>query len=178
VVGNDRDGIPDASDADLWVFSFDSLVRAQEALLATNRLAQRRHLDLEDAAIVTLRKGRVRLIQTRDVNPSQGAVGGAWLGTLAGFVAGLPLVGAVLGAAAGGLYARLLDFGIKNDAMRAFGATLEGERSALFLLVRDCHRLRALHEVTRFPARLERSSAAPDVVAQVRERLMVDPWDG
>jgi len=173
-----RVGIPEGSDSDLWVFTFDTLLRAQEALLAANRLAQRRHLELEDAAIVTLRKGRVRLIQTRDVNPSQGAVGGAWLGTLAGFVAGLPLVGALLGAAAGGLYARLRDFGIEDDAMRTFGATLDGDRSALFLLVRDCHRMRALHEVARFPARLERSSAAPDVVEQVQGRLAVDPWDG
>ncbi|MDA3023461.1 MAG: hypothetical protein O3C70_01930, partial [Actinomycetota bacterium] len=56
-----RSGIPDGSDADLWVFSFDGLMRAQEAMLAVSRLSARRHLDLEDAAIVTLRRGRVRL---------------------------------------------------------------------------------------------------------------------
>jgi len=176
--GDARRGIPDGSDADLWVFSFDSEIRAREALLAVSRLVARKHLDLEDAAIVTVRSGRVRLSQTRDVNPSQGAVGGAWLGTLAGFFAGLPLVGAALGAAAGGLYARLRDFGIEDDAMKEFGRTLEGDRAALFLLVRDCHRMRALYEVARFPARLERSSAAADLVEQVRARLAVDPWDG
>lgn len=174
----ERRGIPDGSDSDLWVFSFDGEIRAREALLAVSRLVARKHLDLEDAAIVTLRKGRVRLAQTRDLNPAQGAIGGAWLGTLAGFFAGLPLVGAALGAAAGGLYARLRDFGIEDDAMKEFGRTLEGDRAALFLLVRDCHRMRALHEVARFPARLERSSAASDVVGQVRARLALDPWDG
>lgn len=174
----ERRGIPDGSDSDLWVFSFDGEIRAREALLAVSRLVARKHLDLEDAAIVTLRKGRVRLAQTRDLNPAQGAIGGAWLGTLAGFFAGLPLVGAALGAAAGGLYARLRDFGIEDDAMKEFGRTLEGDRAALFLLVRDCHRMRALHEVARFPARLERSSAASDVVDQVRARLALDPWDG
>jgi uncharacterized membrane protein len=51
-------------------------------------------------------------------------------------------------------------------------------RSALFLLVRDCHRMRALHEVSRFPARLERSSADPALIAEVRARLPIDPWDG
>jgi len=173
-----RVGIPDGSDADLWVFSLDSMVRAQEAMLAVSRLSARRHLDLEDAAIVSLHRGRVRLTQTRDINPAQGAVGGAWLGTLAGLFAGLPLVGAALGAAAGGMYARLRDFGIDDGAMKEFGRTLEGERAALFLLVRDCHRMRALHEVSRFPARLERSSADPDLVEQVRGRLSTDPWDG
>jgi len=173
-----RQGIPEGSDADLWVFSLDSMVRAQEAMLAVSRLSARRHLDLEDAAIVSVRRGRVRLTQTRDINPSQGAIGGAWLGTIAGLFAGLPLVGAALGAAAGGMYARLRDFGIDDRAMKDFGRTLDGERVALFLLVRDCHRMRALHEVSRFPARLERSSADPDLVDLVRGRLAVDPWDG
>ena len=85
---------------------------------------------------------------------------------------------AARGAAAGGMYARLRDFGIDDTEMKAFGRTLEGERSALFLLVRDCHRMRALHEVARFPARLERSSADTALVAEVRSRLAVDPWDG
>lgn len=173
-----RSGIPDGSDADLWVFSFDGMLRAQEAMLAVTRLSSRRHLDLEDAAIVSLRRGRVRLTQTRDLNPAQAAVGGAWLGTIAGLLAGLPLVGAALGAAAGGMYARLRDFGIDDRAMKEFGRTLEGDRVALFLLVKDCHRMRALHEVSRFPARLERSSADPGLVDEVRSRLQVDPWDG
>ena len=176
--GDARAGIPDGSASDLWVFSFDGLERAQEAMLAVSRLARRNHLDLEDAAIVVLRRGRVRLLQTRDMNPAQGALGGAWLGTIAGLLAGLPLVGAALGAAAGGMYARLRDFGIADAEMKAFGRTLEGERAALFLLVRDCHRLRALHEVSRFPARIERSSADPALVETVRARLAVDPWDG
>lgn len=173
-----RAGIPDGSASDLWVFSFDGLERAQEAMLAVSRLVRRNHLDLEDAAIVVLRRGRVRLLQTRDMNPAQGALGGAWLGTIAGLLAGLPLVGAALGAAAGGMYARLRDFGIADAEMKAFGRTLEGERAALFLLVRDCHRLRALHEVSRFPARIERSSADPALVETVRAQLAVDPWDG
>jgi len=173
-----RAGIPEGSDSDLWVFSFDGLERAQEAMLAVSRLARRKHLDLEDAAIVIVRRGRVRLLQTRDMNPAQGAVGGAWLGTIAGLFAGLPLVGAALGAAAGGMYARLRDFGIADGEMKQFGQTLEGERAALFLLVRDCHRMRALHEVSRFPARLERSSADAALIDEVRARLVIDPWDG
>jgi uncharacterized membrane protein len=175
---DERHGIPAGSQSDLWVFTLDSFLRAQEAMLAVSRLVARGHLDVEDAAIVTVRRGRVRLAQTRDINPSQGALSGAWLGTIAGLLAGVPLVGAALGAAAGGMYARLRDFGIDDTAMKEFGAGLDEDRAALFLLVRDCHRMRVMYEVGRFPARLERSSADPSVVEQVRERLVVDPWDG
>jgi uncharacterized membrane protein len=107
--------------SDLWVFALSPPVRAQEALLAAGRLAARGALDLEDAAIVTNRRGRVRIVQTRDVNPSQGALGGAWLGTLAGLLAGVPFLGAAIGAAAGGLIAKLRDYGIDDAAMRASG---------------------------------------------------------
>ena len=173
-------GVPEGSDADLWAFAFDSPLRAQEGLLASMRLVARGHLKLEDAAIVAKVRGRVRITQTKDVSPAQGAVGGAWLGILAGLFLGPggPIVGAALGAAAGGLFAKLRDIGIDDDEMRRMSDELSDDEAALFLLVQDCHRMRALHEVSRFPGRLLASSADPDVVAAVTERLAVDPWDG
>jgi uncharacterized membrane protein len=162
--------------ADLWVFVLSPVIRAQEALLACTRLAAKGHLRLEDAAIATNVRGRVRIQQTRDINPSQGALGGAWLGTLAGLFAGLPFVGAALGAAAGGLMAKLRDYGIDDAAMKRIAVDLGDDEAALFLLVQDCHRVRVLHEVGRFPARLLRSTADPDVVTAVQERLAIDPW--
>jgi uncharacterized membrane protein len=170
--------IPAGSDADLWAFVFDSSLRAQEALMAAMRLVARTQLKLEDAAIVAKVRGRVRITQTKDVSPTQGAMGGAWLGILAGLFLGPggPLVGGALGAAAGGLFAKLRDFGIDDDEMRRMGEELADGEAALFLLVEDCHRMRALHEVSRFPARLLVATADPDVVEQVRGRLAVDPW--
>jgi uncharacterized membrane protein len=171
--------VPEGSDADLWAFAFDSSLRAQEALLAAMRLVARNQLKLEDAAIVARVRGRVRITQTKDVTPSQGAVGGAWLGILAGLFLGPggPLVGGALGAAAGGLFAKLRDIGIDDDEMRRMGEELGDGEAALFLLVDDCHRMRALHEVSRFPGRILASTADPELVAGVRERLAVDPWD-
>lgn len=170
--------VPATSDADLWAFAFDSSLRAQEALLAAMRLVARTHLQLEDAAIVAKVRGRVRITQTKDVSTSQGAVGGAWLGVLAGLFLGPggPLVGGALGAAAGGLFAKLRDIGIDDDAMRQMGEELAEGEAALFLLVADCHRLRALHEASRFPARILASTADPELVEEVRGRLAVDPW--
>lgn len=172
--------VPEGSDADLWAFAFDSALRAQEALLAAMRLVARGHLKLEDAAIVAKVRGRVRITQTKDVSPAQGAMGGAWIGILAGLFLGPggPIVGAALGAAAGGLFAKLRDIGIDDDEMRRMSDELADEQAALFLLVTDCHRMRAMHEVSRFPGRLLASSAAPELVAAITERLAVDPWDG
>jgi uncharacterized membrane protein len=171
--------VPEGSDADLWAFAFDSSLRAQEALLASMRLVARQQLKLEDAAIVAKVRGRVRITQTKDVSPSQGAVGGAWIGILAGLFLGPggPLVGGALGAAAGGLFAKLRDIGIDDDEMKRMGEELADGEAALFLLVEDCHRMRALHEVSRFPGRILAATADPELVQEVRSRLAVDPWD-
>jgi uncharacterized membrane protein len=166
------------SSADLWAFAFDGPLRAQEALLAAMRLVGRKQLELEDAAIVTRVGQRIRITQTRDVSPGQGAVGGAWLGILAGLFLGPggPLVGGALGAAAGGLFGKLRDYGIDDDRMRAMGEELADGEAALFLLVGHCHRARALYEVGRFPGRLLATSADDELAASVREKLAVDPW--
>jgi uncharacterized membrane protein len=164
------------SDADLWAFVFDGPLRAQEALLAAMRMVGRQQLKLEDAAIVTRVGGRVRIQQTRDVSPTQGAVGGAWLGTLAGLFVAAPLVGAALGAAAGGLFGKLRDHGIDDGEMRRLGEELADGEAALFLLVEECHKVRALHEVSRFPGRLLTTSVDPELASEVASRFAVDPW--
>lgn len=178
VVAHTR-AVPEGSDATLWAFAFDTSLRAQEALLAAMRLVARGQLTLEDAAIVTRVRGRVRITQTKDLSPGQGAMGGAWLGILAGLFLGPggPLVGGALGAAAGGLFAKLRDLGIDDDTMKEMGEELADGEAALFLLVEDCHRVRALHEVSRFPGRLLASTAEPELADQVRSTLARDPWD-
>jgi uncharacterized membrane protein len=166
------------SSADLWAFAFDGPLRAQEALLASMRMVGRKQLTLEDAAIVTRVGSRIRITQTRDLTAGQGAMGGAWIGILAGLFLGPggPLLGGALGAAAGGLFGKLRDYGIDDDRMRAMGEELVDGEAALFLLVEDCHRARALHEVSRFPARLLATTADEELAATVRETLAVDPW--
>lgn len=169
----------EAVTADLWAFRFTDPVMAQEALLAAMRLQRNDHLELDDAAIVVRDdNGRTRIVQTRDVSPGQGALSGSWLGLLAGlFVPGGPLVGMALGAAAGGLFAKLRDKGINDDEMKQWGDQLDNGQAALFLLVEDCHRARALHEVGRFPATVLTSTGDADLVATVADLAAADPWE-
>lgn len=167
-----------APGATLWTFVLSHPLLAQEALLAAMRLQSRKHLDLDDAAIVhKAAGGRVRIVQTKDVSTGQGALSGSWWGLLAGlFIPGGPLLGAALGAAVGGIFAKMRDIGINDDQMKQMAEQLEEGESALFLLVMGCHRARALHEVGRFEARLLFTTADDDLAEQVRERLAVDPW--
>lgn len=162
----------------LWAFVLAHPLLAQEALLATMRLQARGHLDLDDAAIVHKTEGgRVRIVQTRDVSTGQGAISGSWWGLLAGlFIPGGPLLGAALGAAVGGIFAKMRDIGIDDEQMKRMAEQLGEGESALFLLVTDCHQARAMHEVSRFEARVLYSTAPDDQVERVRERLAVDPW--
>lgn len=162
----------------LWAFTLGHPLLAQEALLAAMRLQARGHLGLDDAAIVHKAEGgKVRIVQTRDVSTTQGAISGGWWGLLAGlFVPGGALIGAALGAALGGIFAKMRDIGIDDDQMKQMAETLQPGESALFLLVTDCHRARALHEVGRFEARVLHTTADPELLDQVSERLAVDPW--
>jgi len=169
-----------AAHADLWAFAFRDPALSQEALMAALRLTAKSHLSLDDAVIVTKdERGKVRLMQTRETTPFQAALSGSWLGLFAGlFVPGGPLIPMALGAAAGGLFAKLRDRGINDDEMRSWGDRLDDGSAALFLLVEDCHQARVLHEVGRFEATVLTSTASEELVAVVADRLAVNPWDG
>jgi hypothetical protein len=74
------------------------------------------------------------------------------------------------------LFAKLCDIGIDDARMKAMEDDLAEGEAALFLLVADCHRAHALHEVARFSGRLLASTADEDLVEVVRDRLAADPW--
>jgi uncharacterized membrane protein len=134
----------------LLAIRFDEPLKAQEMLIAMMRLQKRKSIEMDDAAIVTNEGGRVRLHQTKDANPSQGAATGGWFGVLAGLIFMNPVVGAVLGAAIGGIWAKLHDIGISDDQMREMGESLGEGEAALFVLLTDAYPTHLAHELRRF----------------------------
>ncbi len=164
----------------LVALSFDHPLKAQEALLAAMRLQERGHLKLDDAAIVSKGAGgRIRIQQTKDINPGQGAVSGSWWGILAGIFAGQPLIGAALGAALGGLWAKLRDLGIDDDEMRRLGEKLPNEHAALFVLIVEASLPVVLAELRRFDGGLLFDQLDEDTRAKVIESMGagVVRWD-
>ena len=164
--------------AELVAFRFDEPLKAQEAMLAASRLSGRGRLKIDDAAIVIKHtEDRVQLVQTRDTNPAQGAATGSWLGMLAGlFVPGGILIGAALGAAVGGIWAKLRDIGIDDDEMKRMGERLEVGHAALFLLVTDWHRAHVAHELARFDGTVHATTFDDDCRAWLDETLADPPY--
>ena len=156
----------------LLAMEFDGSLRAQEALLASLGLHQREAIRIEDAAIVSKdAAGRIRIHQTRDVGPGQGAMAGTWVGMLAGLLFMMPLVGAALGAAIGGIWAKLRDIGISDREMKEMGETLEPGSAALFLLFEPLATTSLVRELRRFNGRVLRSTLPDDLTAEIAAAL-------
>ena len=156
----------------LLAVELDDPLRAQEALLASLRLHQRQAIRIEDAAIVTKDAGgRIRIHQTRDVGTGQGAMAGTWLGMFAGLLFMVPLVGAVLGAAIGGIWAKLRDIGISDREMKEMGEGLAPGFAALFLLFEPLAPTTLVREMHRFNGRVLRSTLPDDLTEEIAAAL-------
>ncbi len=159
--------------------AFSESMKAQEALLAAMRLQKNGRLKLEDAVIaIKMDSDKIRLVQTKDVSAPQAAASGSWWGLLAGLFVGGPIVGLALGAAAGGIWAKIRDIGIDDDEMKRVGETLQPGEAALFLLIADGHESHALWEASRFEGRLLVSTFGESMSERIREALAktVNPW--
>jgi uncharacterized membrane protein len=162
------------TDSTLIAIKFDEPLYAQEMLLAFARLVKRGSVEMEDAAIVTKEDdGKIRLRQTRDVMPAQGAASGGWVGALVGIIGGPVgmLAGGALGAAAGGLFAKLRDVGIDDDQMREMGDRLAKGDAALFVLMGSYDVTSVVLELRRFPGVLFHSNADGAIEERFREEL-------
>jgi uncharacterized membrane protein len=156
----------------LLAVELDDALRAQEALLAALGLHQREAIRIEDAAIVAKEAtGRIRIHQTRDISTGQGAMAGTWLGMLAGLLFLMPLVGAALGAAVGGIWAKLHDIGISDRELKEMGESLAPGSAALFLLFEPLATTTLVREFRRFNGKVLRSTLPDDLTAEISAAL-------
>lgn len=144
--------------SDVLAIAVTDPLLGRELLLAATRLGKRGSVELTDAALVGLnRKGNPHITQTRELNPSQGAMLGAWWGSLIGLlVFGMAgwLVGAAAGAGLGWWRAVRRDVGVPDDWMRSLAERLyPGEVAAVFEM-RNVYPTHLIRELRRFEGRL------------------------
>ena len=121
---------------DLIVITYASEARAEEMRTKILGLQSEYLIELGDAVIAVKQPdGHVKLNQLFSTT-AVGAAGGAFWGTLIGFIFLMPLAGAAIGAASGALSGKLTDFGINDDFMREAAASLQSGNAALFLLIK------------------------------------------
>jgi uncharacterized membrane protein len=136
----------------------DNRLLARELLLAGTRLSQRGSFKLTDAALVMLnRRGKPRIVQTREMNPSQGAAAGVWWGGVLGLLLfGLAgwVAGGVLGAGLGWWRAKSRDTGVPDDWMRHLADRLSPDETAVVFEMKDVYSTHLLRELRRFSGRL------------------------
>lgn len=160
----------------LNVITFDDPMRAQELLLAMTRLASHGHLQLQDAVFVTkTEEGRVRVHETSDLTPGEGALSGGFWGLLFGTLLLGPAGGLAVGAASAGtgaLMGKLIDAGVHDDFVAQIKAEVEPGRTALILLTEGGDATRVEAELERFAgARLLWSNLPPAARREIEAAL-------
>lgn len=142
-----------AGDQEILAVVLDKPTRASELLLSLMNLAAEDKLKMHDAVIVAKdEEGKANVVETVDVTPARGALAGSWWGMLAGLIIGGPLFfGAALGgAAAGALYAKLVDKGLEDQWVKDMAAWISPGTSALLLLVESGFDPEVVEELRRY----------------------------
>ena len=114
---------------------FQTAAAAEAALPTVHELDHEQDVSVRDAAIVVrTATGRIELVQTREIAPGEGLVGGGTVGLVAGLLFGLPVGGALLGLAGGAVFG-MRDTGIPDSRLRELGADLKPGHAVLCVLV-------------------------------------------
>ncbi len=156
--------------------SFDDMYRAQEFLSAATRLSANKRLVLKDAVIVAKNdNGHAVVRETTDPQPARSAVSGAvWTGLL-GLLLGGPvgwLAGTAVGAGAGAVTAKVLDYGIPDEWVEWFREAVLPGTATVALLVTDLDREALIAEVERFSgARLVYANLDDRTLERIRKAL-------
>jgi uncharacterized membrane protein len=149
-----RPAQPDAPSKVLVGITLEDAYRAQELLVAVNRLAAKGRLHLLDAVVVLKNDdGHTHVKETIDPTPGRTAFSGAVWAGLFGLLLGGPvgwLAGTAVGAGAGAMTAKVIDLGIPDDWVEWFRAAVRPGTATLALLVSDLDVDALVAEARRF----------------------------
>jgi uncharacterized membrane protein len=131
---------------------------------------QKQHLiRLADAAVaVRTLDGKLRIKQVVDLT-SQGALGGAFWGLLAGIIFWMPLLGMAVGTLVGAISGSLSEYGVADDFIEEVSRSIEPGQSALFILVIDATADRVIEEIKPWSPKVLRTNLSREQEAKLRD---------
>ena len=163
----------------LFAACFDNETQAGEALKDFRSMEREGAIDLIDAvAIVRNKDGKVSFQETADPSGKTWAKRGAIAGGIVGLIFPPSILGAAaVTAAAGGVWGRIRDKGIKDGDLKAIGESLEPGSSAIIAIAEDrvVEQLeRGLAGYAKLASHALSAEAAAHIVAEVDEVDEVD----
>jgi uncharacterized membrane protein len=160
--------------SDLIVAAFDDEFKAERVRLDLLQMQHDHLVDLEEAAVVLHKKdGKVKLHHVTHFTAPL-ALGGGFVGTLAGLIMLNPavaLLGLVAGTGMGAVIGSLKEIGIDEKFMKDIGAHLKPGTSALFIVAQKAKPEAILKELKKFGGKVLQTSLKHDDEAKLRAAL-------
>jgi len=162
--------------SELIVITYDTDVKAMEALDEVANLQKLQLIELEDAAVVTMnQKGKVKVKQTLEKKVTGTAtVWGFFWGLLIGLIFINPLLWGLFGAVLGYISGRSTDVGIDNKFVKEVGESLEPGQAALFMLVIKATEDKVIPELAKTGGHLYQTSLSNEDEAKLKAALEHD----
>jgi uncharacterized membrane protein len=161
--------------ATLTVWKFDAPDTADEAVRVLEDLQKQELIHVLDATWVSWPPGR-RGPKTHPLHgfTTVGAVGGGFFGFLLGVIFFVPLLGLVIGAAAGGATGRLADVGLNDALITELREKVTPGTSALFVLTEKAVPDRVAEAFSGFHAELITSNLSDKEEKKLRETFYAE----
>jgi uncharacterized membrane protein len=156
---------------ELIVAAFPDEDGASKALNALKEARKERLIGIQDAAVIQRRvDNTLHIRETGDMTGGRGAVIGGIVGAAIGLVAPpTVLVTAGIGAAIGGLAARLRDSGFPDDRLRELGEALQPGTSALVAVIEHTWVAEVERELAELGARMVTEEIKAEIASQLED---------
>jgi uncharacterized membrane protein len=149
--------------SDLFVVAFDDELKAEQVRLDLLSLKRGHLVDVEEAVVVIrTASGKVRMHHSTHFT-APGALGGGFLGMMAGLMLLNPVlavIGGITGTALGAVTGALKELGIDDAFMKELASQLKPGSSALFILVKEGQPKQVYAEVEKFRGRVLQTKLA------------------
>ncbi len=155
----------------LIAITYPSEAQARETLEVVAKAQSGYLAKLEDACIVTRdAEGKAHLHQAFNTALAGGA-GGAFWGLLIGLLFMNPLIGLVVGGAAGAAGGAFTDYGISDDFMKGLANDIQPGSAALFMMLQDATLDRVLPELAHHGGSLLYTNLSKDAEAEFASQI-------